>query len=93
METLIHAVTVYSQDILMELGIEKCALLVMKSGKHHLTDGIEVLNQDKIRTVRKKGNLKILGDTGSWDHQKEMKEKIKKEYSRQNYIAETLWKQ
>ena len=25
----------------MEFGIEKCAMLVMKSGKRHLTDGME----------------------------------------------------
>ena len=44
----------------MEFGIEKCALLVMKSGKRHLTDGIELPNQDKIRTLAKKRDLQIL---------------------------------
>ena len=33
LETLIHAVRIYSQDIGKEFGIEKCAMLVMKSGK------------------------------------------------------------
>ena len=42
LETLIHTIRIYSQDIGMEFGIEKCALLVMKSGKRHLTDGIEL---------------------------------------------------
>ena len=51
METLIHAIRIYSQDIGMEFGIEKCALLIMKSGKRHITDGIELPNQDKIRTL------------------------------------------
>ena len=37
-ETLIHAVRIYSQDIGMEFGIEKCAMLVMKSGKRHITE-------------------------------------------------------
>ena len=49
-ETLIHTIRIYSQDIGMEFGIEKCALLVMKSGKRHLTDGIELPNKNKIRT-------------------------------------------
>ena len=40
LETLIHAVRIYSQDIGMEFGIEKCAMLVMKSGKRHMTDGM-----------------------------------------------------
>ena len=33
METQIHTVRIYSQDIGMEFGIDKCAMLVMKSGK------------------------------------------------------------
>ena len=40
LETLIHTVRIYSRDIGMEFGIERCAMLVMKSGKRHLTDGI-----------------------------------------------------
>ena len=51
LETLIHTIRIYSQDIGMEFGIEKCAQLVMKSGKQHLTDRIEQPNQDKIRTL------------------------------------------
>ena len=31
--TLIHAVRIYSQDIAMEFGIEKCATLVIKRCK------------------------------------------------------------
>ena len=45
----------------MEFGIEKCALLVMKSGKRHLTDGIELPNQDKIRTLAENETYKYLG--------------------------------
>ena len=41
-----HAVRIYIQDIGMEFGIEKCAMLVMKSGKRHLTDGMELPRQD-----------------------------------------------
>ena len=51
LETLIHAVRIYSQDIGMEFGIEKCAMLVMKSGKRHMTDGMELPNHDRIRTL------------------------------------------
>ena len=40
-ETLIHAVRMHSQDIGMGFGIEKCAMLVRKSGKWYLTDGME----------------------------------------------------
>ena len=54
LETLIHAVRIYSQDIGMEFGIEKCAALVVISGKRHLTDRMELPNQDKIRTLGEK---------------------------------------
>ena len=67
----------------MEVGLEKCAMLVMKSGKRHLTDGMGLPNQDKIRTLREKETYKYLGileaDTIK---QVEMKEKIQKEYLR-----------
>ena len=46
LETLIHAVRIYSQDIGMEFGIEKCAMLFMKSGKRQMTVGMELPNQD-----------------------------------------------
>ena len=39
LKILIHAVRIYSQDIEMEFGIKKCAMLAMKSGRRHLTDG------------------------------------------------------
>ena len=51
LETLIHRVRINSQDTGMECGIEKCTMLVMKSGKRHISDGMELTNQDKIRTV------------------------------------------
>ena len=53
METLIHAVRIYSQEIGMKFGIEKCAMLVIKSGKQHMTDGMKLPNHDKIRMLRK----------------------------------------
>ena len=82
-ENLMQTVRIYSQDIGMEYGMEECAMLVMKSGKRHLTDGMELPNQDKIRTLREKETYKYLGileaDTIK---QVEMKDKIQKEYCR-----------
>ena len=67
----------------MEFSIEKCALLVIKSGKRHLTDGIELPNQDKIRTLAEDGTYIYFGileaDTIK---QVEMKNRIQKEYLR-----------
>ena len=82
-ETLIHTVRIYSQDVGMEFGIEKCAILVMKSGKRHITDGMGQPNQDKIRTLGENETYKYLGileaDTIK---QVEVKDKIPKEYLR-----------
>ena len=98
LETLIHAVRIYIQDIGMEFRIEKCAMIVMKSGKRHMTDGMELPNQAKIRKPRENETYKYLGvlevDTIK---QMEMKDKIQKEYlenyARQNSLAKTLLKE
>ena len=83
LETLIHVVRIYSQNKGMEFGIEKNAMLVMKRGRRHLTDRMELPNQDTIRTLGEKETYKYWGileaDTIK---QVEMKEKIKKEYLR-----------
>ena len=85
LETLIHTVRIYSHDIGMGFGIEKCAMLVMKSGKRHMTDGMELPNHDKIRTLGENETYKYLGileaDTTK---QVEMKDKLRKEYLRRN---------
>ena len=90
LKTLILAVRIYGQDIRMEFDIEKCALLVMKSGKHHITDGMELPNQDKIRTLVEKETYKYL-DIFEADtiKQVEMKDKIEKEYCRTRKLLET----
>ena len=81
LKTLIDTVRIYSQDIGMEFDIEKCGILVMKSGKRYLTDGMELPNQDKITTLAENETYKYLGileaDTIK---QVEMKDKIQKEY-------------
>ena len=83
LETLIHTVRIYCQDIGMEFGIEKCAMPVMKSGKRHMTDGIELPNHDKIRMLEENETYKYLrileADTIK---QVQMKDTIRKEYLR-----------
>ena len=55
----------------------------MKSSKRYVTDGMELPNEDKIRTLGEKETYKYLGileaDTIK---QVEIKEKIKREYLR-----------
>ena len=54
----------YSQDIGMEFDIEKCAILVMKSGKQYMMEGVELPNQVVIRTLKKRT------PTNSWGYWK-----------------------
>ena len=83
LETLILAFRIYSQDIGMEFGIDKCAMLVMKSGKRHMIDRMELPNHHKIKTLGENEPYKYLGileaDTIK---QLQMKDKIRKEYLR-----------
>ena len=45
----------------MEFGKEKYAMLVMKSGKRHLTDGMKLPNEDRISTLGIKETQKYSG--------------------------------
>ena len=72
---------IYIQDKGMEFGIEKCASL-MRSGKRQIAEGIELPNEEIIRTLGEKENydcMEILeADTIK---QAEMKDKIRKSIS------------
>ena len=63
----------------MEFSIEKCAMLVMESGKRYKTDEWEHPNQEKIRMLGENETYKYFGileaDTTK---QVEMKDKIQK---------------
>ena len=76
---LIQTVRIYNQNIVMEFGLEKCVMLVMKGSRRHLTNGMELPNQDKIRTLRKKETYRYLGILeADAIKQVEIKEKNKK---------------
>ena len=59
--TLMRIMGIYSQDICLELGIEKCTILIMKRGKRETIEGIELSNQERIRTLGKMENFKYSG--------------------------------
>ena len=77
----IEAVINYGQDIGMEFGIEKCSILIMKSGKQYMTERMELLKQEKIRR-------KCINTCEYWkvtsSKQVKMKEKIEKENLRRS---------
>ena len=83
LETLIQCVRIYSPEIGREFGKEKCAMLLKKSDKRHMTEGVELPNQVVIRTLEEKKAYKY------WDiletdtiKQAEMKEIFFKVYPR-----------
>ena len=62
----------------------------MKSGKRHLTDGIELPIQENIRTLGEKETYRYLGILeGDTIKHVEMKEKINKEYLRRKAANDT----
>ena len=63
----------------MEFGFEKCSMLVMKSGERHMTDGMELPNQNMITMLEEKKTYKYLGIlVADTIKQVEKREKIKK---------------
>ena len=45
----------------MEFGVEKSAMLLMKNGKRKIPEGIELSNQERIRTFRESEDYMYLG--------------------------------
>ena len=51
LETLIQEVIIYSEHIRMEFGIEKCPVLIMKSGNRQMTERKELPNKQKCNML------------------------------------------
>ena len=41
--------------------MRKCAMLIIKSGKTEITEGIELPHQERIRMLGVKGNYRYMG--------------------------------
>ena len=57
--TVVKTIGIYTQDIGTEFDIEKCAMMIMESGKRETIEGIELLNQESIRIVGEKENYNL----------------------------------
>ena len=51
LDSLIQTVRIFSTDIGMQFGIDKCAMLVMKKGKIVKSDGIQLPNDKVIKSL------------------------------------------
>ena len=74
---------VFRNDVEMEFGVEKCAILTMKKGKMASSDGIALPNKATTKRLKEDDSYKYLGviqADGKKHH--ERKEKVKIEYYR-----------
>ena len=81
-DSLVKTVHLFSGDIGMTLGVNKCSVVVMKRGKLTECDGIQLPNGEVIKQVEKAGYkyLGVLELDGVMES--DMKEKFRKEYFR-----------
>ena len=83
LDSLVQTVRVFSEDIGMEFGIDKCAMLVLKRGKFERSEGIQLPDNEQIKSLGEKEGYKYLGILeADGVLEKDMKEKLSKEYSR-----------
>ena len=61
LDSLVQTVRVFSKDIGMEFGIEKCAMLVMEKGKIAMSVGIELPDGKVIKSLQEGQSYKYLG--------------------------------
>ena len=82
LDSLIQTVRIFSDDVGMVFGLDKCAVLVLKMGKMFRTEGIELPDGKRMReiTLYRYKYLGVLQLDSIMN--KEMKEKVKSEYIR-----------
>ena len=88
LDSLVRTVRVFSEDIGMEFGIEKCAMLVMEKGKIVKSVGIELPDGKVIKLLQEGKSYKYLGIL---EADKFLEEKMKMNVSKE-YIIRRLRK-
>ena len=83
LKSLTQTVRIFSHNIGMQFGIEKCAVLVLKRGKLVESDGIQLPDDNEIKSLKEGEGYKYLGviEADEMLHC-QMKEKVSKEYLR-----------
>ena len=61
LDSLVQTVCVFSEDIGMEFGIEKCAMLVMDKGKIVKSVGVELTHGKVMKSLQEGESYKYLG--------------------------------
>ena len=83
LDSLVQTVRVFSEDIGMEFGIEKCAMLVMEKGKIVKSVGMELPDGKVMKSLQQGESYKYLGilEADKFLEEK-MKLNVSKEYIR-----------
>ena len=84
LDSLVHTVRAFSEDIGMEIGIEKCATLVMEKGKIVKSVGIELPDGKVIKSLQEGESYRYLGilEADKFLEEKMKSNNVLKEYIR-----------
>ena len=83
LDSLVQTVRIFSKDIGMEFGIDKCGTLVLKRGKIRKLDGISLPDGKVMKGLIEGAGYKYLGIIqANQIRYTEMKTKVKTEYLR-----------
>ena len=83
LDALVQSVRVVSNDIDMEFGVNKCAMLVIKRGKVIESNGINLPNNETISSIHEENGYKYLGVMEADQVLGgQMKDRLRKEYKR-----------
>ena len=80
---VVYSVRIFSDDIKMDFGLSKCAVLIMKRGKVVTRDGIDLPYGKMMKCIEEGSGYKYLGilEADGIKHE-EMKDQVTKEYVR-----------
>ena len=82
-ESLLHTVRIFSTDIGMSFGIDKCARVGIRRGKIVKREGIKLPNGQLVKSLYNEDQYKYLGILEREDIQHhEVKKNVKQEYTR-----------
>ena len=75
LDSLVQTVRVFSRDIRMNFGIEKCSMLIMKRGQNTKSEGIKLPNYIVIKSLKEREGYKYFSILQIYEVQEKKKEK------------------
>ena len=82
-DRLVQTVRIFSQDIRMEFGLQKYAVVIMKRGKMENCEGVKLPDGGLLKGLEKDESYKYFGVLEADDiKQQELKNSVTKEYFR-----------